>query len=339
MFTTEPQFAWGSTRGHITSGDNTINFNPGTTTFPSGFNPANDVIMDTNAIPGGTQCTSPLAAKYCILDSQVQTEVANMVSAAGGKAAGKSGTRNLWYVFLPADVDECISQDVCGTNAFGGYHSLSNVDAGNGVTIYAVTIDPTIETGSVSQGADPQGNPTAEVDIDIAAHETNEAMTDPEGTGYMNPNGWEMADMCEFGPQRGTPIGFASNGSPFNQLINGHQYLLQEMWSNDGDSNNPTAELRPGHRSEREPTAAAAGQPQAVQQERRRQHRDGRQWHAGHGDADASRRGRRDGLDHDVERQLVGDPCRTRSATTATRSTSTTTTTTAVRWSRRPTTR
>jgi hypothetical protein len=239
MFTTEPQFAWGTSPGHITSGDNTINFNPATTTFPSGFNPANDVIMDTDPIPGGTQCSSPLAAKHCILDSQVQTEVANLVESAGGASGGKSGLRNLWYVFLPPDVDECIGLDVCGTNAFGGYHSLSRVFPDNGVTIYAVTIDPTIETGSVSQGADPQGNPTAEVDIDIAAHETNEAMTDPEGTGYMNPNGWEVADMCEFGPQHGTPIGYAANGSPFNQLINGHQYLLQENWSNDGDSNNP----------------------------------------------------------------------------------------------------
>ena len=31
----------------------------------------------------------------------------------------------------------------CGTNAFAGYHSLSNV--GHGVVIYAVIIDPIIE--------------------------------------------------------------------------------------------------------------------------------------------------------------------------------------------------
>ena len=41
--------------------------------------------------------------------------------------------------------------DVCGTNAFGGYHSLSNVGA-NGVTIYAVTIDPIIEAGAIAPG-------------------------------------------------------------------------------------------------------------------------------------------------------------------------------------------
>src|SRR5579862_7950734 len=238
VFTVEPQFKWGLTPATITSGQNTINFNNTATTYPSGFNAADDVINDTDAIPavpgGATPCSSPLGAKYCILDSQVQEEVANIVSAAGGSAANMSGLKNLWYVFLPPDVDECIAYDVCGTNAFGGYHSLSNVNSGNGVTIYAITIDPTIEAGQIDQGGDPEGNSDAEVVADIAAHETNEAMSDPEGTGYMNPNGWEIGDMCEFGPQRGTPLGFASNGSPYNQVINGHHYLIQEMWSNDG---------------------------------------------------------------------------------------------------------
>ena len=45
-------------------------------------------------------------------------------SASHGNARG---LHDLWYVFLPPDVDECITAGVCGTNAFGGYHSLSNV--------------------------------------------------------------------------------------------------------------------------------------------------------------------------------------------------------------------
>ena len=49
----------------------------------------------------------------------------------------------------------------------------------------------------------------------------------------MDPNGYEIADKCEFGPQRGTPLGFATDGSPYNQVINGHKWLTQEMWSND----------------------------------------------------------------------------------------------------------
>ena len=61
--------------------------------------------------------------------------------------------------------------------------------------------------------------------MDIANHETNEAMTDPTGIGWMDPNGYEVADKCEFGPQHGTPLGFATDGSPYNQVINGDKYL------------------------------------------------------------------------------------------------------------------
>ncbi len=48
----------------------------------------------------------------------------------------------------------------------------------------------------------------------------------------MDPNGFETADKCENGPQQGTPLGYAGDGSPYNQLIDGHPYLLQDIWSN-----------------------------------------------------------------------------------------------------------
>ena len=67
--------------------------------------------------------------------------------------------------------------------------------------VYAWSIDPIIEIGAVAPGQDPQGNPDAETSADIAAHETIEAMTDPEGIGWMDPNGFEVGDKCEFGPQ------------------------------------------------------------------------------------------------------------------------------------------
>jgi hypothetical protein len=48
----------------------------------------------------------------------------------------------------------------------------------------------------------------------------------------MDPNGFEVGDKCENGPQLGEPLGYALNGSPYNQAINGHHYLIQAMWSN-----------------------------------------------------------------------------------------------------------
>src|SRR5438270_4743305 len=64
-------------------------------------------------------------------------------------------------------------------------------------------------------------------------------MAEPDGNGWMDSNGFEVGDKCDVGPQVGTPLGFAPDGSPYNQVINGHQYVLQEEWANvdsSGDS-------------------------------------------------------------------------------------------------------
>jgi hypothetical protein len=223
VFTVEAQYGFGTTSGGITHGTNTVHFALG------------DSMIDNQPYPSKSeQCASPQNTATCVTDAQVQAEVDRVITITHGSR----GLHDIWYVFTPPDVDECISPGVCETNAFGGYHSVS--DLGHGPTIYAYTGDPIVETTAVNNpGSDPQGYPDAEVVIDIVAHEVNEAMTDPEGVGYMDPNGSEIGDKCEVGPQNGTPLGFAVDGSPFNQVVNGHKYLIQEMWANHDNSNNP----------------------------------------------------------------------------------------------------
>ena len=159
-------------------------------------------------------------------DLQLQHELDRVIQAHDPSGRG---LHDVWFVFLPPNVDECVSAGSCGTNAFAGYHSLSNV--GHGPVIYSPIPDPLIEFNP-PPGNDPQGNPEAESAADVVAHEAVEAITDPEGAGWMDPNGSEVADKCENGPQIGTPIGYAANGAPYNQVINGDHYLLQGMWSN-----------------------------------------------------------------------------------------------------------
>jgi hypothetical protein len=214
-FTVLPQFGQGTTPSNLVAGSYSISYSAAT-----------DTIDDTQPYPSSGHCASPSGIRTCLTDPQVQAEVDRLIQSIHGPR----GLHDLWYVLLPPNVDECISAGVCGSNAFAGYHSLSN-PGGQGVTIYAVGIDPLIETTS-KQGGDPQGNPDAENAVDVAAHEVVEAVTDPQGVGWMDPNGFEVGDKCESGPQHGTPLGFAANGSPYNQLINGNSYLLQSMWSN-----------------------------------------------------------------------------------------------------------
>jgi hypothetical protein len=189
------------------------------------FNAAADTINDADAFPAQSdQCASPAGVATCVTDLEVQEEIDKLITVHD--PAGR-GLHDLWFVFLPPNVDECSSAGVCGTTEFAGYHSLSNV--GHGPVIYAVVPDPTIEF-TPGPGSDPEGNPIAESTLDTVAHETFEAITNPEGNGWMDPNGFEAADKCE-NPEDGTPLGFAADGSPYDQVINGHEYLVQMMWS------------------------------------------------------------------------------------------------------------
>ncbi len=191
------------------------------------YDPAVDSVTDTDPYPAGSdQCPSPSGAATCVTDFQLQQELDKLIGPANPSARGLS---NVWFIFLPPDVDECLSLGSCATNSFAGYHSL--FDLGHGTTVYAAIPDPLLEF-TPPPGSDPEGNPEGETTLDTVAHEAIEAMTDPDGTGWMDPNGFETADKCETGPQQSTPLGYATDGSPYNQVINGHQYLIQDIWSN-----------------------------------------------------------------------------------------------------------
>ena len=189
------------------------------------YRPLVDSIDDRRAYPPRSkQCASPSGIATCVTDLEVQRELGRLIGRQRARGLG-----DLWFVFLPPNVDTCLAEDACGSNDFAGYHSLSN--SGHGPVIYSIIVDPLIEVQNIP-GADPRGNPEAESSIDTVAHEAVEAITDPKGVGWMDPNGFEVADKCEDGPQVGTPLGSAPNGSVYNQLIGGHQYLIQGMWSN-----------------------------------------------------------------------------------------------------------
>jgi hypothetical protein len=189
------------------------------------YDPSTDSLGDTNPYPqAGNSCASPTGAVACITDLDVQREIERNIQAHG---PGGRGLHDLWLVFLPPGVDTCVMVSSCASNDFAGYHSLFNL--GKGTAIYAAIPDPLIE-GTPPPGSDPQGNPDAEMALDIVAHEMAEAISNPEGTGWMDPNGFEVGDKCQSGT--GMPLGFAPDGAPYNQLINGREYLLQTLWSN-----------------------------------------------------------------------------------------------------------
>lgn len=64
-----------------------------------------------------------------------------------------------------------------------------------------------------------------------SATRANKAITDPYGTGWWtNTQGEENGDLCAW--WFGSPVGTTLGGQPYNQVINGHDYSLQQEFSN-----------------------------------------------------------------------------------------------------------
>ncbi len=137
-----------------------------------------------------------------------------------------------YAIYTPPGVRVCIAKGDC--SEFGGfcaYHGLLNWSGGATMSAYSVLPDVPF--------CNPGGAPAA-VDgtLNEEIHEVIESATDPEpGSGYRDPEGHEVADKCVYPlgelPATFTPVLGDGDEGPFNQLIGGHPYYLQDIWSNE----------------------------------------------------------------------------------------------------------
>ena len=84
-------------------------------------------------------------------------------------------------------------------------------------------------SGCMAQTNGPNGDPAADAEVNTLGHELEEAATDPEGTAWYDRLGNENADKCawKFGTTQ-----TAANGTQWNILVGGKQYLVQQNWKN-----------------------------------------------------------------------------------------------------------
>ena len=133
------------------------------------------------------------------------------------------GLSNIWFIVLPPDVDTCIAPGQCATTAFAGYHS--EFDLGHGPTIYVPIPDPLVE---FTPPPAPIPRATRRPSRRSTRWPTRPRRRSPTRTG---PPGW--TPTASRSPTSASPAasraprsGYAPDGSPYNQLINGHEYLL-----------------------------------------------------------------------------------------------------------------
>jgi hypothetical protein len=167
----------------------------------------------------------------CLTDFQLENEIQNVLTAKGWHGS----PTNEFFLMTPAGFGSCgdATGTECSTDVFCAYHNAFTDAAGEPV-IYAN--EP--YEGQIGGCSGPgQGFPNdgdADTTINTISHEHNESITDPFGDGWIDVGtGEENGDMCAY--TYGAPLGTVG-GEPYNQVINGHDYSLQQEFSDKGSS-------------------------------------------------------------------------------------------------------
>ena len=182
---------------------------------------------DTSALPT-SGCSDPYTS-VCLTDSQVQAEIQNVAQKNGWTPSPTT----MFILFTANDIGSCTdsTSSVCSFTNYCAYHS--NLGSGPNEVLYA-NIAYADDLGGLfcDAGPGPTGD-DADATINLVSHEHNEAITDPLGTAWYDSSGNENGDKCAW--NFGNPLGTTQFGS-YNQVINGHDYYLQQEWSNASSS-------------------------------------------------------------------------------------------------------
>ncbi|MGZ6562135.1 MAG: hypothetical protein ACXVH1_21540 [Solirubrobacteraceae bacterium] len=195
----------------------------------------------TNAVTYGGSWTDTAAYPHAgttgdpLQDGDIQTEVTNAVAANGWT----EDLNHIVAVFTANGIQECqgSSCTFSSSNGFCAYHDHFT-DGGNDAVYAFMGFDnfthvagKTCVAGQTggdtdpNRGVYPNGDVSADAEVNTLSHEVIEAETDPHPNAtWTGPNG-EIGDACNF------------NFAPRNDLgadvyINGHPYIVQQEWSN-----------------------------------------------------------------------------------------------------------
>jgi hypothetical protein len=177
-------------------------------------------VVDTNALPV-SGCSDAPYTSVGLTDAQIQTEIQYVIKAQ--KWTANSSTE--FFMFTAKGIGSCFdrSSSACSFSMYCAYHSW--IGGGTTATLYSNM--PYAATANCDVGQHPNHD-DADATINVTSHEHMETITDQQGNAYWDIYGNEIGDKCawNFGTLSGT------NGAKYNETINGHNYSLQQEWSN-----------------------------------------------------------------------------------------------------------
>ena len=175
--------------------------------------------LDTNALPS-SGCSDSYTS-VCLSDAQIQSEIKRVVAANGWP----TGPTTEYFLFTAKGIGSC-SGSSCAFSNYCAYHSW--IGSGSSEILYANMPYADTVPAACDAGQHPN-NSDADATINVTSHEHNETITDENGNAWYDRRGYENGDKCAW--KFGTALGSNAYGQ-YNQVINGHDYYLQQEYSN-----------------------------------------------------------------------------------------------------------
>ncbi|HXB64343.1 MAG TPA: PKD domain-containing protein [Solirubrobacteraceae bacterium] len=178
----------------------------------------------------------------CVTDSQIREEILKQIEVNHWPTDPASAPEAQYLLYTPKGVATCElvgKAAECAPEDFCAYHSeIAEIGPEKKVAVYSdLPYVSECDSGQAPSGVD--GNKDTDGTLDSEIHEIVESATDPDpDTGYTDGEGDEVADKCTYPVSEeqpeiyGTPLGGSlTEDTAFNQLINGHSYYTQQIWS------------------------------------------------------------------------------------------------------------
>jgi hypothetical protein len=170
---------------------------------------------------GGSTTVTGYPQGTSLSDAAIQQVVFNAIN--GGKLP--RNTNAVYFVLTSSDVTA--SSGFC-TN-YCGWHTAGTLQTTNDIHYAFIGNAARCPSSCEAQTTSPNGNAGADAMASIVSHELEEAVTDPNLNAWYDTRGQENADKCAW--TFGTTFS-AANGSKYNVVLGGTEYLIQRNWVN-----------------------------------------------------------------------------------------------------------
>lgn len=191
----------------------------------SGYELINSTYGDnTNNVSGNLVLAGTTTNNYSngkrLSDSGVQSVVSKAISSG----ALPNDTNGVYFVLTSSDVRE--TSGFC--TRYCGWHTRATI-SGSDIKYAFVGNPDRCPSACEAQTTSPNGDSGADGMANVMAHETEEAISDPDLNAWYDSSGAENADKCAwtFGPTSGT---IGSGG--YNHTLASRHWLIQMNWEN-----------------------------------------------------------------------------------------------------------